>query len=186
MGQNSYTQKQLSFSKNCLFDALVGLLEEKELYEISVTDLTQRAGISRSTFYRNYKTPEDIITEFLDSMPMGFPKTIRVEEYTAFQVVEHYFDYLLANRKFFSILQKRNLFHYMLEELDRTFAYGPFEPYVHKFGFHSKYEVSMFIGGVYKVTYDWIAGGMQESREQMIDISTRLITSFSLTDEPLF
>lgn len=177
MGKNSFTEARLSFSKSCLFQALVRLLEDHELYEISISELTSLAGVSRSTFYRNYHQVSDIIVEFLDAQPMGFPISITPEEYSAHDVVEGYFDYLIENRVFFNLLYKRNLFHYLLDEMNKVF-HGEWLGFVNAFGFSSKYEVSSFIGLVYNVTADWIAGGMQETRDEMIAISTNLITSF--------
>ena len=115
MGQNAYTQAQLSFSKSCLFDALVDLLEEKDLYQIGITELTEKAGVSRTTFYRNYNQISDIIVEFLHERPMGWTTDITPDKYSAYDVTAGYFDYLIANKKFFQTLYKRNLLHYLLE-----------------------------------------------------------------------
>ena len=178
MSSNSYTQSQLSFTKNCLFDALVDLMQEKPLTQITVRELTKKAGVSRSTFYRNYDQITDIIVEFLDEKPMGWSKDITPDKYTAHEVTEGYFDYLLANKTFFQTLYKQNLLFFLLDEINKVFR-TIFLPFVEAFGFHSKYEVSCFIGTVYQVTYDWIAGGMVEERDEMIDLSTRLITPFA-------
>lgn len=177
MGQNAYTQAQLSFTKSCLFDALVELLQEKELYQIGITELTKKAGVSRTSFYRNYEQISDIIIEFLHERPMGWTTDITPEEYSAYDVTAGYFDYLIANKKFFQTLYKRNLLHYLLEETHEVF-FGVFKPFVEAFGFHEPYQISCFVGTVYQVTYDWIAGGMKESRDDMIDLSAKIITSF--------
>lgn len=178
MGSNNYTQAQLSFTKNCLFDALLELLQTKELSEITVRELTNEAGVSRSSFYRNYNQISDIIVEFLDEKPMGWSKDITPEQYSAYEVTAGYFDYLLANKNFFLTLYKRNLLYFLLDEINKVFR-TIFLPFVEDFGFHSKYEVSCFIGTVYQVTYDWIAGGMTEDRDEMVELSTKLITPFA-------
>lgn len=178
MSSNSYTQSQLSFTKNCLFDALLELMQTKPLAQITVRELTENAGVSRSSFYRNYSQITDIIVEFLDEKPMGWTKDITPEDYSAYDVTKGYYEYLTANKLFFTTLYKQNCLYFLLNEINLVFR-GVFLPFVEKFGFHSKYEVSCFIGTVYQVTYDWIAGGMKEDLDEMIDLSTRLITPFA-------
>lgn len=41
--------------------ALLFLLEKKELAQISISELVQKAGVSRNAFYRNYKSKEEIL-----------------------------------------------------------------------------------------------------------------------------
>lgn len=50
-------------TKQLLRDSLVELLESQELHKISVRTLCQRAEINRSTFYRYYTSPFDLLKE---------------------------------------------------------------------------------------------------------------------------
>lgn len=43
--------------------ALVSLLESKEFSEISITDICQKAGVNRSTFYAHYDNTYDLLKE---------------------------------------------------------------------------------------------------------------------------
>ncbi len=56
--------KRLLRTKKAIITALMELLTEKELSDITVTELTDRAGINRKTFYLHYDRIEDIITDF--------------------------------------------------------------------------------------------------------------------------
>lgn len=49
-------------------DALIDLLSEKSLGEITVTELAARAGFSRKTFYSRYHTVVDVMDELQHSM----------------------------------------------------------------------------------------------------------------------
>ena len=51
-------------SRKWMQEALMDLLQEKDFEKISITDITERAGLSRPTFYLHYKTKEDIIAEY--------------------------------------------------------------------------------------------------------------------------
>ena len=53
-GRNAYVVERLT-------GALLELLEEKPLADISVSELCDRAGVGRTSFYRNYQEKEDIL-----------------------------------------------------------------------------------------------------------------------------
>lgn len=46
---------------DCIYDALIALMKIKPYNKISVTDITERAGVSRMAYYRNYKEKDDIL-----------------------------------------------------------------------------------------------------------------------------
>ena len=56
--------KRLVRTKKAIIAALIELLTEKDLSEITVTELTERAEINRKTFYLHYDRIENIIADF--------------------------------------------------------------------------------------------------------------------------
>lgn len=52
--------------------ALLELLEKKELAYITVKEICQRAGVSRSTFYLHYETVSDLLAESVAYMNRQF------------------------------------------------------------------------------------------------------------------
>ncbi len=55
-------------ARDCMVTALIKLLKKKKISEISITELTVLAGVSRMTFYRNYETKEDIIIQHMEEV----------------------------------------------------------------------------------------------------------------------
>ena len=53
------------FTKNCIMDALVQLMHTKDYNDITITDITKRAGVSRMSYYRNYKSKDDILLDYM-------------------------------------------------------------------------------------------------------------------------
>ena len=51
-------QESNQITRECLEAALLDLMTTKDLDKISITELTNNAGVSRSAFYNNYKTKE--------------------------------------------------------------------------------------------------------------------------------
>lgn len=50
-------------TRECLQTALIYLMNDKPFEKITITELVKRSGVSRTAFYRNYQTKEDILDE---------------------------------------------------------------------------------------------------------------------------
>ena len=55
-------------TRECLRIALMKLMSEKDFSKITITELTSLAGVSRTAFYRNYNSKEEIIEETVNSV----------------------------------------------------------------------------------------------------------------------
>lgn len=75
-GQNqgliSHNEKLNKFTRQCLEEALLLLLEKKSLQEISVSELCTKAGVSRMTFYARYKTKENLFEQIIRTLNKDF------------------------------------------------------------------------------------------------------------------
>ena len=85
-----------SFVRQRITDTLIELLKEKSIQEISVSDLTDRAGVGRVSFYRNYSDKEDVLRQesarLLQQWGILFESGQGNEEYN--RVFLSLFDYL--------------------------------------------------------------------------------------------
>ncbi len=57
------SNQRVMITKRMLKEGLMRLLKEKSLDKISITELCREAGINRTTFYRHYEWPRDVLTE---------------------------------------------------------------------------------------------------------------------------
>ncbi|MCM1533249.1 MAG: TetR family transcriptional regulator C-terminal domain-containing protein [Corallococcus sp.] len=55
--------QRIRLTKKLLKEGLLRLLKEKELREISITELCSECEINRATFYRHYSVPKDILLD---------------------------------------------------------------------------------------------------------------------------
>ena len=65
-------EKLNKFTRQCLEEALLLLLEKKSLQEISVSELCAKAGVSRMTFYARYKTKENLFEQIIRTLNKDF------------------------------------------------------------------------------------------------------------------
>lgn len=61
-------------SKDKLYAALLALLQVKSYDAITIQSLTKKAGVSRSTFYRNYHRIDEILLQKIDSKMHAFSR----------------------------------------------------------------------------------------------------------------
>ena len=59
--------KQSEKSKVWMEEALLQLMKTKDFSEITIKDITERAGVSRLTFYRNYDNKEHILVHHISA-----------------------------------------------------------------------------------------------------------------------
>ncbi len=57
------SNQRVAVTKRMVKEGLMRLLRKKSLEKINITELCQEAGINRTTFYRYYVLPRDVLTE---------------------------------------------------------------------------------------------------------------------------
>lgn len=55
-------------TREAVQEALFLLMREKDYEDIRITDIIRKSGISRSAFYRNYKTKDDVLRDHIGDM----------------------------------------------------------------------------------------------------------------------
>lgn len=74
----------------CMDEALIALLEVKDLEYITVKEICEEAGVNRSTFYLHYETIDDLVNEAMESVDERF-----LSYFT--QISDGFFDKLNGN-----------------------------------------------------------------------------------------
>ena len=62
------TDRRVRFTKMTLRESLIKLLEEKNIAEISVTELCRCADVNRGTFYAHYRQPSDVLVDIEENL----------------------------------------------------------------------------------------------------------------------
>ncbi len=153
--KNTYVKKQITAT-------LIDLLKNKSLSEISISELTDKAGIGRVSFYRNYQSKEDILKEesnrlikewgkLYDSNPESAPETL----------FPSLFDFYRDHREFYTTLYNAGMSSIMMETIVGTIQITPdmknLEAYIKSFWAY----------GIYGWLLEWIKRGMPESGKEL-------------------
>ena len=103
-------------------EALAFLIDKKAFSEITISELVKKAGIARSTFYRNYESKEDIIRSSIRKTLLEFdeqftPETI--DERYETQYILEVWDYIIKYNRQIRRISKAGLSDIYLDEFNR-------------------------------------------------------------------
>ena len=100
--------RRVRMTKRLMKDALLDLLEEKDLANISVTAICETADVHRSTFYNYYTDPSGLLSEieqdFLDKIPAPPQILDQLNKKNLLAATAEFFDYVKENKKTVRIL----------------------------------------------------------------------------------
>lgn len=91
-------------SRTALAKALVLLLLERPLKDITIEDITSSAGLSRQTFYTNFSQKEDILEHSLNELFSMLTKELHPLPDTMCGMLTAYFQFWSEHKKFLSVL----------------------------------------------------------------------------------
>lgn len=164
--------QQNKMAKECIFTALMLLMEKKLIVDISITEIAEKAGVSRMAYYRNYIVKEEIITKYLDELFEEFLEEIlSSEEISLYLINNKYFVYFRKHEKLITNLIKSNLSNLLLERFN-IYMPAVFEKILLKsrYPHTDKYELYYISGGLYNVLTAWIKHGLVETNEEMANL----------------
>ncbi len=67
-GENLGAAAKHELAVECLYVALLQLMEVKPYESITITDICKRAGVSRMAYYRNYESKAEILTKRFEAI----------------------------------------------------------------------------------------------------------------------
>lgn len=160
MGRSS---KSTLFLKECMSDALLSLMKDAKFEKITINEITERAGVNRSTWFRNFNSKEEAI---------AFKYSILWEQWAE----EHH----LAKRKSFSLSNAKSFFdfNYSIRPLHRivyaaglqSALYNAFVEIMSPVSFDDvpdSYESRFFSYGLFGFLDEWIRRDFKENPEEL-------------------
>ena len=144
-----------------IVQALFILLKERDVTEISVTDLVAKAGVSRSSFYRNFSSFDDVIYSFFWNKTQAWwaeneRSFLYEEEDVETSVFRHFYS---MKDEILSVYRRK--------------AYYPFEKHVfdcvkgnrNLFNKDQAYLTARVAGIICGLVNEWVRRGMVDSPE---------------------
>ncbi|MGX7109442.1 TetR/AcrR family transcriptional regulator [Facklamia miroungae] len=162
--------KQKERSSLWIIEALFLLMKNKPFHEITITEITEKAGISRLTYYRNFNSKEDIILRYYDIMFEDFLlmfDNINKEELDLKKLIIMSFDRFEENHDQALLLIRDDLTHLLL---------APFSNYItralEKINIPSSlnyFQLKFIEGGLFYTLFNWTKDSKNYTPEQLAD-----------------
>ncbi len=168
---------QIYQSKIWIKDALFILLETKSFEDITLTEIAIKAGVTRMTIYRHFKTKEDILIFSFEELFKRALTSLQTEEKpTLFDILKIRLE-LLKDSNEAQILFKNNQFSKLLYSTRINYINQIQKLVNTKL---DKYLLYFILGGINEMTVYWYQSGMKVSIEdiakQMNAYILRLLT----------
>lgn len=154
-GRNAYVIEHITA-------ALLELLREKPMEDISISELCEYAGIGRASFYRNFNSKEDILRAYLSRLLYEWEDQLGDEEKRDLGRRLHaIFAYFEAQREFYGLLNRRGLVYLLKDTIIEFYGLSPEDP---KEAAYAKAFAAYALYGWIEV---WFQRGMKESAQEI-------------------
>lgn len=153
-----------TYAKNQLLIATLKLLQTKNINEISVCELVNLAQVGRATFYRNYKSIDDVLIKHDEFLANEFAKGYKnVEDKSIitffYELCKHYYN----NKNFYITLRKQHL----TEIIGKTINKNIKEKITPK-NIVEKYGLNFLIFGLYGWILAWLDDDMKSTPDELL------------------
>ncbi len=185
-------------------EALIALLEVKDLEYITIKEICQKAGVNRSTFYLHYETLSDLANEAMEVVNKRFQSYF---EQKAEDLIDHIDDMQLKDLVFINkeylqpylqfIRDNKKIYRAAFRNPDgmqvhiqyKDFKKYILEPILKRFNVPDeiqKYYIAYYIEGIIAIVKEWIADDCRDSIESIIDIIEKCVNLPHFPEEKLY
>jgi len=168
--EETYPNIQKKISKESIFTALMRLIEEKSYNDITITQITTMAGVSRMAFYRNYQSKDDIIVGYLDDLFDEIMDRMKRSNISSkYDITLLYFTFFKEKSDFISVLINAKLIHMFYEQhrIAMTNFFKNWEAKIQDTPAFTNYLSQFAAAGLFGILSEWIKGGLLETAEEM-------------------
>lgn len=156
-------------TKENIEDALFSLMKNKKLNEITIYELCDKAGVNRTSFYRNYNTKEDVVNEYLTKITDNFVKnnniSLKLDNINEFIII--LFKHLESHKDIAYNLYKSDCLYLIENQFKRIFD--------NKNIYTNKYKIRFYCYGIYSIFHEWLLNNFKESPEELATILKDLL-----------
>lgn len=147
-------------TRECLRVALLKLMNDKPFDKINITEIVQKAGVSRTAFYRNYKTKEALVQDICRTIFEETAKSVGSDRFCTDrrQWYVSVFQTIRDNSEYYRIYLDAGI------HLSNSFVLESVYP---SSNIREHYAIAAREGAFSTILEDWFRSGMKESPEEM-------------------
>lgn len=182
---NTVNNQRFQETDRRIQEAMLQLIQEKEVNKVTVNDICTRCGINRSTFYAHFVDIYDLLgklqMEIYQDVADSF-KDINIDpsEYLSIEYIVIILDHVRRHQLFY-----RAYFSKGLDDLQRNAGIVQerfISPYMRSLGIASErqinYQFRFFWAGFIEVVRIWVFDGCPETPEDLVKIIAMSVRGF--------
>jgi len=148
--------------RESITEALLILMKQKPFAQITITEIVQKAGVGRVTFYRNYFSKEDVLVSALNEA--GRQWWAEFQASGRCDYVEALFAHCITVKDIALLLCEHGLMHLLFQNINDTL--GPQKGDSELLA----YQKSYLAGCAFGVLNEWVRRGMTDSPQKMSEL----------------
>ncbi len=175
-------------SRRMIRESFVALLHEKPFEKITATDIINRSGLNRSTFYAHYPDAKGILEDFVGEIITLFRQMLAEMDFSRFlndpePNLKKVVAFLEENQELYRLLGQSDMSLIYLEQLKKVLIQQVLEAPNLPTGGLSPISVDirirMLLSGIIDAYRDWLAGKIDYTLEEMTSEVANIIQDWS-------
>lgn len=159
--------------ESLITEAFMDLIQTKKIESITISELCQKADVSRRTFYRHFNTKEDIVSCYMHKIMSELALVLEpmVKDNDPYSFVSTFFTFMLPYTKLIAHLQQNDLVSIMFScyiQCLTPLSYPPTLSDVHASSLDCK--LAYMLGGLWSLLTFWIMNDCKQTPQQLADI----------------
>ena len=163
---NTVNNRRRRDSQEKIQKAFINLLQDRQMKDITVSDLIKATGLNRSTFYANYLDIYDLADKTRQMLEKDFSALFADYDYmNARDGAEKMFAHIKENQLFY-----KTYFKLCYDEKFLISTYDPKRAEKEQITQNTRYHIEFFRNGLNAIIKLWLSGGCQETPEEMAEV----------------
>lgn len=161
--------RRITMTKRMLKDALIEILQEKDIYHVSVRELCDKADVNRTTFYKYYGNQFELLTDMERDMLDYLAQTVKKNEEDTEKIVSSACAYLEKNLDFARMIFNNNVdpdFARKLFAIESVKARTLKKFYDNKNETELEYIYNFLTYGIFRLIHVWLNKEVRETPEE--------------------
>ncbi|SHO52000.1 TetR/AcrR family transcriptional regulator [Anaerocolumna xylanovorans] len=161
-------------SKLWMENTLLKLMQTEDYNEITIQEITDYAGLSRRTFYRNYSSKEEILEGCFYKIWAEYRSLLSQQEDLSLpNIARIFFTQMQKHKDFLTVVNRHHLLPLFLTKVDELLPLAFYEAKGKDTSFSEeslRYALAFSAGGFMRILILWLNNNAQKSPEEMAAI----------------
>ena len=183
------TNLQAQRSKKWIVDALIKLMHQDPFQTLTIKEIYLEADVSRQTFYRHFKSKEDVLQYYFDDLCAQFIQQLSaLKDQSLERVFTNYFEFWENHKALVALLFSQVGQSILTDAYIRALHLSLAGLKIENTGQRESaaYIQDFVIGGLFAIKKKWIETGAKETPAELARLVTSIVRNvFNANQEPV-